>query len=137
MKAPGASAGAGAVAEICAVGCPSLLIPYPYADDHQKDNALSLERAGAAVCLLAKAATPERIAAELERLTKEPDTLPRMAAAARALGRPDAAFTIAADFLALAGITPSSRGSFGETPGKDGSGGLLAAAPRTGGPHRV
>ncbi|HVU04902.1 MAG TPA: undecaprenyldiphospho-muramoylpentapeptide beta-N-acetylglucosaminyltransferase [Polyangiaceae bacterium] len=100
-------AGAGAVAEICAVGRPSLLVPYPFAGDHQKDNALSLERAGAAVCILSKDATPERLAAEIERLAADPRALPRMADAARSLGRPDAARVIALDFLEMAGLASS------------------------------
>lgn len=37
-------AGASAVAEICAVGRPSLLVPYPFAGDHQKVNADSIAK---------------------------------------------------------------------------------------------
>jgi UDP-N-acetylglucosamine--N-acetylmuramyl-(pentapeptide) pyrophosphoryl-undecaprenol N-acetylglucosamine transferase len=111
-------AGAGAVAEICAVGRPSILVPYPFAGDHQRHNAESLVRAGAAVCILASAAassTPaggleERIAAELERLTADPAVLPAMAEAARELGRPDAALLIARDLLRLAGIEETGPG---------------------------
>jgi UDP-N-acetylglucosamine--N-acetylmuramyl-(pentapeptide) pyrophosphoryl-undecaprenol N-acetylglucosamine transferase len=132
-------AGAGAVAEICAVGRPSILVPYPFAGDHQKDNALSLERAGAAVCIPTKDATPERLADELERLTERDDTLAVMANRARALGRPTAAHEIATDFLALAGVAPVTSGN----PDSDGrgvesgpSGGSLAASARDGGaPH--
>ena len=53
-------AGAGAVSEICAVGRASLLIPYPFAGDHQRFNAHSLERRGAALTVLSNDATPER-----------------------------------------------------------------------------
>jgi UDP-N-acetylglucosamine--N-acetylmuramyl-(pentapeptide) pyrophosphoryl-undecaprenol N-acetylglucosamine transferase len=97
-------AGASAVAEICAVGRPSLLIPYPFAGDHQRFNALSLESAGAAVCLFSADATEERIATEVGRLLAEASTLPRMAECARTLGRPDAADAIAEDLLRLAGL---------------------------------
>jgi UDP-N-acetylglucosamine--N-acetylmuramyl-(pentapeptide) pyrophosphoryl-undecaprenol N-acetylglucosamine transferase len=106
-------AGAGAVAEICAVGRPSILVPYPFAGDHQRHNAESLVRVGAAVCVLANDAAStstasgleERIAAEIERLTADPAVLPAMAEAARELGRPDAASVIARDLLRLGGFT--------------------------------
>jgi UDP-N-acetylglucosamine--N-acetylmuramyl-(pentapeptide) pyrophosphoryl-undecaprenol N-acetylglucosamine transferase len=108
-------AGAGAVAEICAVGRPSVLVPYPFAGNHQRHNAESLERAGAAVCIHSADATPERIAAEIERLTSDPGVLPAMAESARALGRPAAAAVIALDLLALAGV--DDRGAGGSTSG--------------------
>lgn len=42
-------AGASTIAEIAAIGLPSVLVPYPSsADDHQGENARILERAGAA-----------------------------------------------------------------------------------------
>jgi UDP-N-acetylglucosamine--N-acetylmuramyl-(pentapeptide) pyrophosphoryl-undecaprenol N-acetylglucosamine transferase len=97
-------AGAGAVAEICAVGRPSLLIPYPFAGDHQRHNAHALERAGAAVCVLSADAKSERLAAEIGRLVEDGDVLPRMAHAAERLGRPDAARDIALDLVDLAGM---------------------------------
>lgn len=98
--------GAGAVSEICAVGRPSLLVPYPFAaGDHQWVNAEALQREGAAVCLRAEAATVERLTNALDGLLEDPGTLPRMAEAARRLGRPRAAETIARDFLDLAGLS--------------------------------
>jgi UDP-N-acetylglucosamine--N-acetylmuramyl-(pentapeptide) pyrophosphoryl-undecaprenol N-acetylglucosamine transferase len=109
-------AGAGAVAEICAVGRPSLLIPYPFAGDHQRHNALALERAGASVCVLAAEATSERLAQELRRLATLEGALARMAERAARLGRPDAARVIALDLLRLAGL----EGSRSEQPGSPG-----------------
>jgi UDP-N-acetylglucosamine--N-acetylmuramyl-(pentapeptide) pyrophosphoryl-undecaprenol N-acetylglucosamine transferase len=79
--------GASAVSEICAIGRPSLLVPYPFAaGDHQRVNAQALERAGAAVCVASADATPERLAQELERLLRDAALRTGMAAAARALG---------------------------------------------------
>ncbi|MBM4361227.1 MAG: undecaprenyldiphospho-muramoylpentapeptide beta-N-acetylglucosaminyltransferase [Deltaproteobacteria bacterium] len=95
-------AGAGAVAEICAVGRPSLLVPYPFAGDHQRWNAAELVEAGAATMITSAEATPERLTAELDRLAGDRDRLEAMARAARALGRPDAALEIARDVIALA-----------------------------------
>jgi UDP-N-acetylglucosamine--N-acetylmuramyl-(pentapeptide) pyrophosphoryl-undecaprenol N-acetylglucosamine transferase len=96
-------AGASAVSEICAVGRPSILVPYPYAAaDHQRYNALSIEQAGAGLCVSSDAATPSHLAAEIDRIAAAGDLLDRMAAHARQLGRPHAAYTIARDLLGLA-----------------------------------
>jgi UDP-N-acetylglucosamine--N-acetylmuramyl-(pentapeptide) pyrophosphoryl-undecaprenol N-acetylglucosamine transferase len=97
-------AGAGAVAEICAVGRPSLLVPYPFAGDHQKLNADSITREGAALWVPSAEATPVRLATELRSLMDQPERLATMAATARRLGRPNAAHTIAKDLLSLAGV---------------------------------
>lgn len=97
--------GASAVSEICAIGRPSLLVPYPFAaGDHQRMNALSLADAGAAVCLSAAAATPDRLASELRELLASPARLRAMALASKRLGKPHAAETIARDLLRLAGL---------------------------------
>jgi UDP-N-acetylglucosamine--N-acetylmuramyl-(pentapeptide) pyrophosphoryl-undecaprenol N-acetylglucosamine transferase len=99
--------GASAVSEVCAVGRPSLLIPYPHAGAHQRLNAETLAKAGAGLCLLAHAATPERIAAELSRLCASAELLQRMADRARGLGKPQAARDIARDLLGLSGLMRS------------------------------
>lgn len=101
-------AGASAVSEICAIGRASLLVPYPYAGDHQRFNALSLSRRDAALTVLALEATPERLAAEIEALRADPARLSAMAERARGLGRPEAALAIARDLLALAGLAAES-----------------------------
>jgi UDP-N-acetylglucosamine--N-acetylmuramyl-(pentapeptide) pyrophosphoryl-undecaprenol N-acetylglucosamine transferase len=95
--------GASSLAELCAVGRASILIPFPFAaDDHQYKNAKSLETAGAAVCIAQREATPERVAAEMAALARDPDRRARMARAARDLGRPEAAREVALDLLDLA-----------------------------------
>ncbi|HEV8244366.1 MAG TPA: undecaprenyldiphospho-muramoylpentapeptide beta-N-acetylglucosaminyltransferase [Polyangiaceae bacterium] len=97
--------GASAVSEICAVGRPSILVPYPFAaGDHQRMNALSLEQAGAAECVASADASAERLASEIERLAGDRSLLSAMAHAAQSLGRPDAARAIAIDLLQLAGL---------------------------------
>ena len=102
-------AGASAVSEICAVGRPSILVPFPYASgDHQLRNAESLAADGAAVCLAEADAAPERLAAEIDRLAA-PGELESMASRARARGRPEAAATIARDLLVLAGLRASDE----------------------------
>jgi UDP-N-acetylglucosamine--N-acetylmuramyl-(pentapeptide) pyrophosphoryl-undecaprenol N-acetylglucosamine transferase len=103
-------AGAGAVSEIAAVGRPSLLIPYPYASgDHQRLNAESLEKVGAAVCVPSEQATAARILQEINRLVADKSLLIKMAEAARHFGRPHAAEVVARDFLQLAGIFANAR----------------------------
>jgi len=98
-------AGASAVSEICAVGRPSLLVPYPHAaGDHQQKNAESLQVAGAALCISSSEATASCIAGEVDRLAETPGLLERMAEAARERGRPDAAVAVARDLLELAGV---------------------------------
>jgi UDP-N-acetylglucosamine--N-acetylmuramyl-(pentapeptide) pyrophosphoryl-undecaprenol N-acetylglucosamine transferase len=102
--------GASAVSEICAVGRPSLLIPYPFASgDHQRVNAESLVHAGAAVCMPSSLASPTRIAAEIAALAANPERLGVMAARAAELGRPEAAAAIALDLLGLAGLADTAR----------------------------
>ncbi len=92
------------VAELCAAGLPSLLVPFPQAaDDHQRRNAEVLAAAGAAEMMLQADATPESLEkALLALLTDEPRRL-RMAASARSLARPGALQRIAAKVLSLAG----------------------------------
>jgi UDP-N-acetylglucosamine--N-acetylmuramyl-(pentapeptide) pyrophosphoryl-undecaprenol N-acetylglucosamine transferase len=97
-----ARAGAGTIAEIAAVGRPSLLIPFPdAADDHQAMNAEAYASSGAAVWLRQSAADPARIAGEVSRIMSDAPLRARLAASAEAAGRPEAARTIAGDLLEL------------------------------------
>jgi UDP-N-acetylglucosamine--N-acetylmuramyl-(pentapeptide) pyrophosphoryl-undecaprenol N-acetylglucosamine transferase len=114
-------AGAGAVGEICAVGRPSLLVPYPFAGDHQKLNADSIAREGASIWVPSADATPQRLATELRNLMNDPSRLASMAENARRIGRPQAALAIAADLLELAGRKDplSTRNSQLTTPNDD------------------
>lgn len=88
-------AGASTVAEVCAAGRPSVLIPFPQAaGDHQTFNARALVADGAAELLPDAELDGERLAAILRRFVTERDPLEAMALAARAQGRPDAAARI-------------------------------------------
>jgi UDP-N-acetylglucosamine--N-acetylmuramyl-(pentapeptide) pyrophosphoryl-undecaprenol N-acetylglucosamine transferase len=92
-----ARAGAVTVAELAAVGVPSVLVPLPGAPgDHQTRNAEALVDAGAAALVTDAECTGARLAAELEPLLADHDRLEAMAAAARTLARPDAAHQLAA-----------------------------------------
>lgn len=92
----------GTTAELCAWGLPMVLVPLPTAAaDHQTANAVALERAGAAVHLPQRSLTPDVLAGTMERLLADPAALDRLAAAALARGRPNAAEEIARRVLAL------------------------------------
>jgi UDP-N-acetylglucosamine--N-acetylmuramyl-(pentapeptide) pyrophosphoryl-undecaprenol N-acetylglucosamine transferase len=91
-----ARSGASTVAELSAIGRPSILVPLPGAiDQDQFANAGVLERAGGALRLTQDAFSPERLAMELAGLAGAPQRLTAMAAAARSLGRLDAADRLA------------------------------------------
>jgi UDP-N-acetylglucosamine--N-acetylmuramyl-(pentapeptide) pyrophosphoryl-undecaprenol N-acetylglucosamine transferase len=95
-------AGAMATAELLAWGIPSLLIPLPTAAaDHQTHNARALADAGAALLLLEKELSGERLRADLLRLVQDQDLRARMSAAARARARPHAARDIARKLATL------------------------------------
>ena len=118
-------AGASALAEICAVGRPSLLFPYPFAaDDHQTVNAADLARHGATCWMPDRTSTPEAIATQLEQILGAPAVLERMAIAATGRGRPHAAHGIAEDLLGLADLTlPAAPKAAGAPPGSGVGGG--------------
>jgi UDP-N-acetylglucosamine--N-acetylmuramyl-(pentapeptide) pyrophosphoryl-undecaprenol N-acetylglucosamine transferase len=89
-------AGAGSVSELAAIGRPALLVPFAHAmDDHQTANARALTTGGGAVLLVEERFTPDEVAARLLSLGQRPDVLERMAARARAVGRPDAVSALA------------------------------------------
>jgi UDP-N-acetylglucosamine--N-acetylmuramyl-(pentapeptide) pyrophosphoryl-undecaprenol N-acetylglucosamine transferase len=85
-----------------------VLVPYPHATaDHQTGNARWMERNGAAVVVPDGELTPERLAAEVGALLRDPARLAAMAAASARLARPDAAAAIARELLAAAGRAPA------------------------------
>jgi UDP-N-acetylglucosamine--N-acetylmuramyl-(pentapeptide) pyrophosphoryl-undecaprenol N-acetylglucosamine transferase len=97
-------AGASTVAELAAVGRPAILVPYRHAaDDHQTANARSFGAAGAAWVMQESAFTPALLAERLEALFSAPAALAAAAAAAKRLGRPDAAKKLADLVQSVAG----------------------------------
>jgi len=94
-------AGAITVAELCTGGMASVLVPFPHAvDDHQSANAAFLVDRGAAVLLPQPRLAPATLAALLRRMDRA--TLLEMARKARALGKPEAARTVAERCMELA-----------------------------------
>jgi UDP-N-acetylglucosamine--N-acetylmuramyl-(pentapeptide) pyrophosphoryl-undecaprenol N-acetylglucosamine transferase len=89
-------AGGTTLAELTAVGVPSILVPLPIApNDHQTVGARRLVEAGAAVLVPDADLTAERLAAEAGALLADREHLAAMATSAQALGHPDAAERVA------------------------------------------
>ena len=108
-------AGASTLAELTACGKPAILVPYPYAaDDHQRHNAMALQRQGAAQVILDADLTGARLYEVLEPLLWKPELLSQQAAHSRRLGRPQAADAIVTACLQLlhrtTAVTPSPSG---------------------------
>jgi UDP-N-acetylglucosamine--N-acetylmuramyl-(pentapeptide) pyrophosphoryl-undecaprenol N-acetylglucosamine transferase len=100
-----ARSGASTVAELAAIGRPSVLVPLPHAiDQDQMANAEVLEHAGGAMRIVQDDFTAARLAAEIAKLAAAPRRLGAMAAAARSLGRLDAADRLADLVLKVGGI---------------------------------
>ena len=88
--------GALTVAELCAAGVPSILIPWPgAAGDHQRGNAEALVRAGGAVLLLDSDCDAAKLDALVAPLLADSERLARMSAAALTLALPEAARDLA------------------------------------------
>ncbi|HZR89545.1 MAG TPA: undecaprenyldiphospho-muramoylpentapeptide beta-N-acetylglucosaminyltransferase [Bradyrhizobium sp.] len=97
--------GAGTVAELAAIGRPSILVPLPGSiDQDQFANAGVLADAGGALRIAQADFTPDRLAAEISALAAEPARLASMARAARSAGRLDAAERLADLVVKVAGI---------------------------------
>lgn len=99
-------AGATTLAELCAAGLPSVLIPFPSAThDHQTKNAQALQQSGAALLI-----TEHELAAEnapdfpttLVELMQNAEKLTAMSNAALGLAKPEAATTLAQEAIRLA-----------------------------------
>ncbi len=94
-------AGALTLAELCAAGVGSVLVPFPQAvDDHQTRNAEYLVERGAALLLKQDANLGARLCDVLGELATDAGKRFAMADAARALAKPDAAERVADAVLA-------------------------------------
>ncbi|MFC0676953.1 undecaprenyldiphospho-muramoylpentapeptide beta-N-acetylglucosaminyltransferase [Lysobacter korlensis] len=96
-------AGALTLAEVCAAGVGSVLVPFPAAvDDHQTKNANYLVERGAAVLLPQTDDLAPRVVDTLRRLSGRAELL-TLAQAARAIAKPDAARHVAGIVLEYTG----------------------------------
>ena len=85
------SAGAISLAEITALGKPSIIIPKAYtAENHQEYNAKSIESQGAGIAILEKNLTPEKLNEVVFKLLGDRELLIDMANASKSIGKPEA-----------------------------------------------
>jgi UDP-N-acetylglucosamine--N-acetylmuramyl-(pentapeptide) pyrophosphoryl-undecaprenol N-acetylglucosamine transferase len=90
------------VAELCAWGLPSILIPLPTAAaDHQNHNAKVLAEAGASWLLSQNDLTPARLGDEVNRLLSDGTGRAEMARRALSRGKPQAGADIVSNLLTL------------------------------------
>lgn len=124
--------GGGAVAELTAIGRPSILVPFPHGHaDEQKANAESVAQAGGAWIIPQDAFTPEALAVRLEALIHIPSNLTKAAAAARACGTISAADMLADCVYEVIGQpTPKSQAGWAENPDFSGQESSLALSTR-------
>lgn len=88
--------GASTVSEISVIGRPAILVPYPYALDHdQAANAAALAAVGGAEVHVQSSLTTERLSQLLASAMDEAARLTAMAQAAKSVGKPDAARLLA------------------------------------------
>ena len=113
--------GGSTLAELTALGLPSILVPYPYANDHQQYNADLLAEVGAAITMTQSELTAERLCDALTALASDVALRSLMAERALHQGRPDAAARVAGELAGLAGFVPhadQTRTSTEEIPGR-------------------
>ncbi len=84
-------AGALTVAELAAVGLPSILVPFPFAvDDHQTANAQALVLAKAAILISEDQLKVDQLMRQLYQWLSVPEQLDVMSKSALSLAKPDA-----------------------------------------------
>ena len=96
--------------EIAIWGIPSIIIPIPeeISNGHQRKNAYTYARSGAAVVIEEKNLTPHILAAEVHRLLGDKDRQEKMRKGAKQFAHPDAAKKIAEELIRIA-LTHESR----------------------------
>ena len=95
-------ASSSSIAEPLAFGVPLILVPFAAAAEaHQMANAQDIAERGAAIVIRESQLDADRLVAQVTGLLDNPTRLARMAKAARAAGRPDAATSIADELRKL------------------------------------
>ena len=85
-------AGATTLAEITALGIPSILIPSPYVtNNHQENNARTLSEKGAAILLEEKDLTSRKLVELIDEIMMDESKRKLMGRKAKSLGVPDSA----------------------------------------------
>lgn len=95
-------AGASSLAEITALGLPSILVPSPnVTGNHQEANARALKERGASIMILERELTGERLFEAIRSIVTDPIRHEYMSRRAAELGCPDAAQRVYEEILRL------------------------------------
>jgi len=98
--------------EIASVGKPSILIPIPAsANDHQRANAYSYAKAGAAVVIEEENLRGNIFLTQVNKILSDQNKLAEMSEAAKKFFRPESAELIAADLLDASNISNQILGA--------------------------
>lgn len=88
--------GASTVSELAVIGRPAVLVPYPYALDHdQTANAAAIQAGGGAIVVKQAELSAEKLSTLLTDWMDHPQALASMARAAKQAGQPQAADLLA------------------------------------------
>jgi UDP-N-acetylglucosamine--N-acetylmuramyl-(pentapeptide) pyrophosphoryl-undecaprenol N-acetylglucosamine transferase len=99
-------AGATTLAELTALGIPSILVPSPYVtNNHQEKNARTLTETGAAVMLLEKDLSGPKLLQSIDDILLDSENIKKMAEAAKKLGISDASNRL---FQVMKELAPSN-----------------------------
>ncbi|MDO8731754.1 MAG: undecaprenyldiphospho-muramoylpentapeptide beta-N-acetylglucosaminyltransferase [Actinomycetota bacterium] len=104
-------AGAMTVAEVAAVGLPTIFVPLPIGNGEQRVNALPVVQSGGGLLVDNADLTPERLVESVMALIHDADELDRMSTAAQRVGVRDAAQRLA---VAVLRVARQHRASAGE-----------------------
>lgn len=103
-------AGAGTVVELCALGKPSVLVPFPFAaNDHQRYNAEAVVASGGATMVPDRELSGATMAEIIRTFLRDREGLEVMARRAKALAKPDAAIRLADLVIQTARRDPGVR----------------------------
>jgi UDP-N-acetylglucosamine--N-acetylmuramyl-(pentapeptide) pyrophosphoryl-undecaprenol N-acetylglucosamine transferase len=97
-----ARAGASTITELARCGIPAVLIPYPHAGGHQRENARLIESIGGGVWLEEATATPDALLGLVRGLLSDERLRRKQGEQIRLLARPDATNALATTILDLA-----------------------------------
>ena len=87
--------GAAALFELAFYAKPMVLVPYPYAMSHQRENALVFSRKGAAIYKEEKDLKAKELSSFIAELISDREALKKMSESSRQLARPHAADALA------------------------------------------
>ena len=102
--------GAGAIFEAAAFGLPCIFLPYPCAAQHQRENALFLQRRGAALVLDEKASSPQDLKKILLELIADEEMRQNLSRRIKMLECPQASRNLKEEVIALYRHSNYTRG---------------------------